>query len=84
MSWNDIEIKHQEKYLRNFISCGDLEERKFIVDMVQKEFPHLQTEEVEKYVVLCCKMLPAPCDSSTFIGVLYSFLTTNKNMHSQK
>lgn len=67
MSWNNIDDKHRKKYDRNFVSCEEPYERKYMVDIIMEEFPYFDRISIERAVNHCCKIISSPRDRQIFL-----------------
>jgi hypothetical protein len=67
MSWNAVDDKHKKKYDRNFVSCEEPYERKYIIDTIMEHFPYFKRDSVERAVDHCCKTIRAPRDRKKYL-----------------
>lgn len=68
MSWENVDNKHKKKYDRNFVSCQEPYERKYIIDTILEEFPNFSRARVESAVDHCCRAIPAPRPRANFLN----------------
>ena len=66
VSWEEVDDKHKRKYDRDFVSCEEYYERKFVIAAILQHF-HYSRAMVEAAVVHCCKTIPAPRPRKTFL-----------------
>jgi hypothetical protein len=67
MSWNNVDDKHKKKYDRNFVSCEESFEKKYIIDTIMEEFPYFVRANVERAVEHCCRTIRAPRGRKEFL-----------------
>ena len=70
MSWSNVDNKHKKKYDKNFVSCEEAYEKKFIIDIISEEFPKLNKPAIEKAVDSCCISIKAPRPRGEFINCI--------------
>ncbi len=74
MSWNSVDNKHKVRYDRNFVSCQEPYERKYIIDTILEEFPYYTRAKVENAVDHCCRAIAAPRPRTTFLNCVQNQL----------
>ena len=67
MGWNNIDKKHKKKYDRDFVSCEEPGERKYVVDIIMEEFPYFERASIERSVNYSCRTIPSPRDRKIFL-----------------
>lgn len=70
MSWTTVDDKHKKRFDRDFVSCEETYERRFIIDTILEHFPWLTHAQVSAAVDHCCKTIPAPRPRDRFIQCL--------------
>lgn len=68
MSWQNVDDKHKKRYDRNFVSCDESYERKYVIDTILEEFPFFNRTSVERAVDHCCKTIRAPRERKAFLN----------------
>jgi hypothetical protein len=70
MNWRAVDDKHKKHFDKNFVSCEEPYERRFMINTILQEFPLLSTVEVAEAVDHCCNTIPAPRPRDRFIQCL--------------
>ncbi len=70
MSWEQVDDKHKKKFDKNFVSCEEPYERKYIIDTITEHFPYASRSRVEQAITHCCKTIRAPRDRKAFLKCL--------------
>ncbi len=67
MSWDKVDDKHKKKYDRDYVSCEESYERRYVIDTILEHFPHLTRVKVEQAVDHCCRTIRAPQQQKIFL-----------------
>ena len=70
MDWQKLADKHAEQYKRGTINCSDPEEKKYIIDIILKEFPSLNRNEVEREMERCCETFYPYNSGDIFLAII--------------
>jgi hypothetical protein len=67
MSWNNVDDKHKRRFDRNFVSCEEAYEKKYIIDTIMEEFPYFNRNNVGRVVDHCCQIMRSPRPRKEFL-----------------
>jgi len=67
MSWTTVDDKHKKKFDKEFVSCEEAYERKYVIDTIMEEFPYFNRVSVERAVEHCCKTIKSPRPRKAFL-----------------
>ena len=66
MGWNEIDNKFKKKYDKQFVSCEEVYEREYIINLIMENFSDIPRERIEKAISQCCKELSDPRETKDF------------------
>lgn len=70
MGWNEVGNKHLDRYIRDFITCGDPGEKEYLMKTIKEEFPTLEKVKIEEAMEECYGSLNGPRPTSLFLFCL--------------
>ncbi len=77
MNWDPVAEQHKKKYERNYVSCHEPHEKRFVIDLIIKHFPDLRKSKVEQAINQACKTISTPCERNVFLKCVEECLGDN-------
>jgi len=68
MPWSNIDIKYRNNYNNSFISCDQINEINFIINLISEEYPGIKKKAIQKAIIDCCLHLEPPRAKDLFLN----------------